>query len=333
MGLLDNQFMKLVLSGSPYMQARETQRRQDELAGRVQGLIGQPGMAGADDGLGLSMQPGQIGTPGTGLLGGQMTQPQFAAQLMGIPGLESAGSSMMNNQFTNQAAMQRQQQEQDWNQDRPLNTWENAQYGIKKAELKIKEVQAAIQSKFGMTDEGRKNYNMIKGPLESGRNILLMGKKAMDMMPKFSNGEPDFDAAAKDGFVAYQLVSTLAKSILGNEAVMSDDRTGIINAPGATGSLKNLINEYTKGGGKVGKDSIKSMLGLINQNMKAEADKIDGIYQQVEALPGGSSAMPPRIGFEGLDIGQQRPAAQSQVMQMPSDVKPLSTRGYTGRRR
>ena len=90
MGLLDNQFARLIFSGSPYMQAREQQRRQDELAGRVQGLIGSPYQPGADDGLGLAGL-GQTEQMGTGLLGNQITPPQFAANLMGIPGYQTRG--------------------------------------------------------------------------------------------------------------------------------------------------------------------------------------------------------------------------------------------------
>lgn len=111
MGILDNDFMRLIASGSPYMQALEANRRQDELGARYQNLLGQY------DGSGMgppteAMQAGQAALGG-GLLGGGargQVPDSFYAAAAAIPGYQGLAAGAQ----ANQAAMGRQRQAQDW---------------------------------------------------------------------------------------------------------------------------------------------------------------------------------------------------------------------------
>ena len=322
MGLLDNQFMKLVLSGSPYMQARENQRRQDELAGRVQGLIGQPGMAGADDGLGLSMQPGQIGTPGTGLLGGQMTQPQFAAQLMGIPGYQTHGTSMMNNQFSNQSAMQRQQQGQDFSLNN-MTAYQQAQVEqAKQGNIIQQGVNAFKQNleglKMGLQQAGKRTERIdaigddVTNVAKAYAPAIAAGRNLDNTLEKVGG-----DYSKLNGLDALEIQSQFLTAIRPNEAQMEGDLRQLADAMGFKGKMDEMWNfissntpkkpEHLAMMGNIirkqaqqGQEQVTSMLNKAQSAMDLDAKELAQVsYRVPDAYtPTERKPIPPGLVFK-----------------------------------
>lgn len=141
MSLLDNKFMQIVLSGSPYMQRRHQDQleraREQERAGAYRGLLESHTTPG--DVIGVDEQGG--------LLRGATVDPMFYKHLPSIPGFENiAGINA-----SNAAAMQRQTQQQEWDQTRDPSVreqWQQAiqsdQFGQQQA---VREQQLAIQQR------------------------------------------------------------------------------------------------------------------------------------------------------------------------------------------
>ena len=128
-GLLDNEFMRLVLSGSPYMQSREQQRREDLRSQQYAKLLGEYPMQGGGPNFqqegGMSVPGGQQlyqqqpqGFPGEAQAPAGLIQQQpggtlpneFFARAAAIPGY----GGLINQLASNQAAMERQRQAQNW---------------------------------------------------------------------------------------------------------------------------------------------------------------------------------------------------------------------------
>jgi len=103
MGILDNEFLRLALSGSPYMQSRETNRRQDEIGQRYSNLLGSYGQGDQFNG---PIQQERM----PGLLTDGAPPPAFYLQAAGIPGYQGLAAGAQSGQ----QAMARQQQGQQW---------------------------------------------------------------------------------------------------------------------------------------------------------------------------------------------------------------------------
>jgi hypothetical protein len=109
MGILDNEFMRLILSGSPYMQSRERERIATERSQQFTGLLNKypeqqegPAMPGQEPAPG---QPG--GAPMTQIPG------RFFLEAAAIPGYEALAQCAQSQA----GAMERQQQGQMWDKN------------------------------------------------------------------------------------------------------------------------------------------------------------------------------------------------------------------------
>jgi len=103
-GLLDNDFMRVLLSGSPYMQSREQQRREDVRSNEYRGLLSmyQDQAAGSE-------QVGPVNVPGA-LSKDWQPPSQFYAQAAAIPGYQQLAHGAQ----ANLGAMQRDVAGRDW---------------------------------------------------------------------------------------------------------------------------------------------------------------------------------------------------------------------------
>ena len=149
-GLLDNEFMRLVLSGSPYMQSREQQRREDLRSQQYTNLLDQYPMQGGGPNFqqegGMSVPGGQQlfqqqpqGFPGEAQAPAGLIQQQpggtlpneFFARAAAIPGY----GGLINQMASNQAAMERQRQAQNWSTNN-MTLAENVSAQQREAETK-----------------------------------------------------------------------------------------------------------------------------------------------------------------------------------------------------
>jgi hypothetical protein len=110
MGILDNEYVRLVLSGSPFMQRREENMRADELGARYTNLL--DAETGAQMGPPSEAQMGRQMLSQGGLLGDGPRGPgaDFFTRAAGIPGYQSlAGGAQAN-----LGAMDRARYQNDW---------------------------------------------------------------------------------------------------------------------------------------------------------------------------------------------------------------------------
>jgi hypothetical protein len=110
MGILDNEYVRLLLSGSPFMQQREQNMRRDELGARYTNLL--DAETGAQMGPPTEPQMGRQIMAQGGLLGEGPRGPgaDFFTRAAGIPGYESlAGGAQAN-----LGAMDRARYQNDW---------------------------------------------------------------------------------------------------------------------------------------------------------------------------------------------------------------------------
>lgn len=285
MGLLDNQFARLIFSGSPYMQAREQQRRQDELAGRVQGLIGSPYQPGADDGLGLAGL-GQTEQMGTGLLGNQITPPQFAANLMGIPTYEGAGASLMMNQNNQAGAMQRQQQGQDYAANN-MNLYQKTSLGLQQTRDRLERGMSMLQQQLGM-DKNRNELIQKVGDriyktaerympvIEAEGNVNNILQESVDPQ----TGLLDYEKV--NGAQAQQIQSSFLSTIRPGEAQMEGDIKQLADAMGFRGKAENFLNWMT-GRTATTPEQIMLMHKLIQKQAGLAQNRINNVVDKAEA--------------------------------------------------
>lgn len=285
MGILDNDFARLVFSGSPYMQAREKQRRQDELSGRVQGLLGSPYQPGADDGLGLAGL-GQAEQMGTGLLGNQITQPQFAAELMGIPGYQNAGTSLMMNQNNNAGAMQRQQQGQDYAENN-MNLYQKTSLGLEQTKNRLQQGMNMLKQQLGL-DKNRND--LIQGV---GDKIYKTAERYMPVIEAEGNvnnilqqsvdpqtGLLDYEKV--NGAQIQQIQSSFLSTIRPGEAQMEGDIKQLADAMGFRGAAENAWQWLTSN--TATKPEHAMMMHQLIQKQSALAQKrITNVVDRAEA--------------------------------------------------
>ena len=269
---------------------------------RQQGLLGSIGTIPGD------MGPSPTDSTGTGLFGGQITPMQYAQATMLNPLYKDQGLSMVNSLTGNQAAMARQQQEQAFGM--------NNISAVDQARLDMTRQQNAMsnqisQNRYGMDmmkDQaklGMDAYKEIMKQNEGPRKVMTMTNAINARLPGFSNGAVDWDAAIENPTIAHQAVVTLAKSILGEEAVNVDDNRAI-RATGATGKLAEWVAFVNNG--TMGATQLEQIITALNSNA-AQAEAIAKQNQADMAWhPGTAIGAPSPVKLNRLPTGSKTAA-------------------------
>ena len=226
--------------------------------------MGQPASLLEPNGPGLPGDTQNYGiTPGTGLLGGQMTPAQYEVMLSTQTGPQAR--TWMNNQMANRGAMQRQMQEQDYYGEN-MTAYNRAQI-----EQQVR-ANAIASSKMGM-DIGFKQREFITKANQDHRKTVDQVEKMNRALPRTDKGGLDVEALTQDRARQYQYVVTAAKSILGNEAVMADNERGIVNlSQNAPPMLLDLVNRFNNG--KLDSAGILQLIKMANDNAAYHDDQI-----------------------------------------------------------
>ena len=245
-GLFDSNLMKLFYGGSQFMKDRESQRQSTRAQDAYTGLLGSAAtqVPNAGDTVSYGLLDGQqqqpvynAEVPGTGLMGGQMGTDEFNRRLQGeytgIPQFRPVAQAMQLQNMQGEQAMQRTQY-----QNNTLSA------------------DARVNNLYKEQSQAYKNEDLYRNNTEMAGNIL----------GQMSDGEGTIDYNNTNGVQHNQLVLTLAKSILGNEAVNVDDRGAITLAGGAPAYLSNLVAQVNGGG--LGESSFYNVVNSLQSNIE-----------------------------------------------------------------
>jgi hypothetical protein len=167
-GILDSEFMRVLLSGSPYMQSREQERRENVRRDEYTGLLGQ-----------YQTQP-QQGPPDPNQFGGGLPPimasgpppEQFYARAAAIPGYQGLAQGAQ----ANLGAMNRQRQSQDWSLSNvPLADQQRLQATIDMNNAGLLQQYNTEQAR---AEEVRRQWNSIS-PVQQ-RELDLRGQQVAD---------------------------------------------------------------------------------------------------------------------------------------------------------
>ena len=153
-----------------------------------------------------------------------------------------------------------------------------------------------------------------------------MVNKMNKNLPTFSNGAVDWTSVKKNGALQHQMIMTYAKSILGNEAVMSDDRNNIVLAGGAPGYLKNLVAQFN--GGILDIGALQNLASIANANAAYNDSRIRANREYAEKRGTGFNLLPYE-GLSSIDMGGEPPVIPPDDLVDPFAAK--GGRNYSGR--
>lgn len=309
--------------------------REDEISDRVRAIAGRKGYSGPTQ-SGLPMQ-------GTGLIGGEYGQEEYFARLAAEPGYGPQGVSGLLNMNNNQQAMARQKQQQA-HYGENMNAYQRGGLQNQQQQMEATQQMAQAQMQFNqqqamqkqqmeyqkyLTGQEQKQFGEYVPLMQQKRETVRMAKKANDSLPRHPNGAVDWSTASEDGTIAHQAVVTLAKSILPNEAVMTDDQGNIRESAGYPGWLNSMVASLK--GATMGPDQLEQIFTRLNANARADMGTLDQLRSDAQARPGGGRGLPSRVEFNPLQAGGVQERA---TPQMPNDVVEVrGGRNYGGRNR
>ena len=241
--------------------------------------------------------PNAEGTVSYGLMDGQQTQPQYNTQ---GPGTGYLGGQMPLGEYNmrsdanaaryygegpvkqmqaNRAAMNRQMQEQMYDASN-MSAYQRGQLGATQNQNN----QVNLFKEMGYA---RQNEELYRNTTEMAGNIL----------GSMSDNEGMIDYANTNGVQHNQLVVTLAKSILGNEAVNVDDRGAITLAGGAPGWLGSVVAKAN--GGSLGESDFYNVVDQLQNNistgMQRNQAMRDKSLGRMKTYGGNESHLPVQI--------------------------------------
>ena len=241
--------------------------------------------------------PGAVAQPTTGLMaqGGFMPRQGQIQQMLANPYTSSLGldlyKSGMLNQMSNQAAMQRQMQGQEFRvgQEMPyqretslmLKQMENAQSG---RNAMMMTPQQTLQSETAL----RKEYEGQAEPIRKSLRAFQDTQKAMQA----AGG--DFGKLSGAGQI--QMVKNFAKMILPNEAVMAGDENAIANVASERlgGTVDSWLNWFN-GKGSIPSRMVGDMYRTMQQIATSRAQEGQELNQRYSELATGSQVDPKRV--------------------------------------
>ncbi|RKZ92547.1 MAG: hypothetical protein DRQ40_08630, partial [Gammaproteobacteria bacterium] len=315
-GLLDSGMMKLLFGGTEYMR----NKRKDEVAGQVQGLIGQVGES-----------VGQGPKRPMGILGDNPTPEQFNTRmgqgLMGIPGYEQQGTSLLN-----QMSVNRRSAFNNMNTNRQLgmnNAASNRQSGMNNA---ASNTRSGMNNAANNMRSGMNNQNTIQGAMDrqtqeqdySYKDMTayqrgMLEKDWASVKATMANNqfnrvetlqgkwdtevrqyEPvvqaaqSFDDVVKQAGGYNNLVGSeqllgmikFMKTATGGEAFMGDDMRNVAQSAGFMGKASDMWAWITTAGFK-DKDVVRKMHEVMQEQAMVNQRKIDAQVTNLRAaFPG-----------------------------------------------
>ena len=228
--LFDNPLIQLLYGGTQTIKDYNQNKRVGGLLGEAPAEFAVPRTVGSQAGLfdmdpmGNSIQGQQptVSHPGSGLLGNQMTVPQFGAELMRYGATTPAGTSILTNEQTNQAAMQRQMQEQQ------INMQQRGRYG---GSENINQRGQAIHREA-------KAYEQQEAPYRAGVESVGLANQVLLERKGIINFSAQDDIA---------LVNLFRKTLLPAEAVMGEEYRTVVAARGGEDWLRGLYGKIASG--------------------------------------------------------------------------------------
>jgi hypothetical protein len=262
-----------------FSQSYFVNKRREEAAQRQRELIGQRGVLGSPDGLGVGL-PGQMGSTGTGLLGGEYSPMEYAARTMANPGYENYGTSLMNQNLGNQAAMarqmvggqqamERQQQGQQYGQNN-MSLFQRASLEAQQMANQASQALAGMKAQLGIMDKRDSRIDKVEDEvykvattyapaIEAGRNLNNTLQKV--------NGRYD----QLNGMDALEIQSQFLTAIRPNEAQMEGDLRQLADAMGFRGKMEEMWNFISSSTPK--KPEHLAMMGNIIQKQAEQGQK------------------------------------------------------------
>jgi len=250
--------------------------------------------------------------------GGGFFTPQQAWQLMQVPGYEQVAAGMLNQGFGQDAAMGRQQQQQQFELS-PENTFQKMAMERMKAQIKASadlakrkwEVMNDPSKLVNMENVFRDDYRVEVNPMKQVVDRYNSSTKMIDQA-----GGYDKLTGAQD----VKLVRDYLKSILPNEAVMSDDQRAVAAARGLGGTIDQWSG-ILSGKSQLGEEGAMQ----IHQVMRGMADESGQAWSEANQKWGS------RAAERNLSIGQivtdvpvikgYQEKTQSNKTKLPTDQK------------
>jgi len=320
-GILDNEFMKVLLSGSPYMKSRQEDairsRRTNAFADEWGGILGSKPQAvtridsGSHPGLLSSEEISpqyQVMEGGSGYMGGEMNKQEYDQRVALAHARQFANPNMASNIFTQdmsgRQAMQRQEQDQDY-YNKNMTAYQTGM--LSDAQLATATTQQ--DKNFAQAIQVGDRYDKDTAIYDAS----IRGAEAMDEL--FPTDDYKISGSA-------QLAGLMRFMKQANDggAFMSDDMENSARANGFRGKLSDLAGWITGSGFKQ-PEFMKDMHKIMANQATADAQKIkqqrddtrdaygnrftsaayDAIFSRSSLGPSGTYTMPSHLATKPVD--------------------------------
>jgi len=274
MGILDNEFMRLVLSGSPYMRSRERERIKDQRAGELKTLIGQRYEPGQGQGM----------LENRGLMGGKLTPEQFAVGAMAIPGYEQMGASMYNQQARQRWGTQENQAARDWSKSN-MSMADLARLDAMEQQNQLANTQAQMTRQQNQENKNREFQLQATGQVRDDFGAAIAkyvpsvraGMNVANILDRY----PERNVSKINGADRSAILSNFLTTIRPGEAQNEGDITNLKSAFGfggdLSGFLSNVRSVFEEGGGALDDQKIVAMVKYMQNKSKMDSDAVHAI--------------------------------------------------------
>jgi len=297
---------------------------------------------GQHQGQGLISPPGatQGGTAQSGLLSGGMARAPGVTQsqaigLLQIPGMEGVGSQLLQSQLAQNAAMERQRQQQgfDLSQRPQAQAYELEQIQARaQAQAQAAMARQRAQNMFDLANDPKYTGQLTRKDLISAENTLR-DDYTKEIQPYYDSLErynSSINMVNKRGGTdklsttdSIKLVRDFIKSTTPKEAIMSDDQRAVAAANTFGGTLSDWKSVLT-GKNSLGKDQVERILAT----MKGTASESEQAMQDSNQWWGGNAA---RSGADAANIIRPVPALgtikgrENWITERPDDLRPVNS--------
>ena len=246
---------------------------------------------------------------------GIMGQNQMANALLSNPTTAAMFPQMMNAYFSDQAAMDRQVQEQGWRTNTVMPYDRETQIQMQQMRNQQSAANARLDLPGKYQDQEsklRKEYAGYSKPLEQSIDRYNATTNMLQ------NRGGDFKNVT--GADAIAMVKDFAKTILPNEAVMSGDEQAIAQAAQSTfgGSIDSWLNKLN-GKSPIAPAELANMYRVMSERNQLNQQNLAGLQQQYSGLSRAYGLNPTNV--VGEKIYQ---AATAQATAQPGSV-PLAS--------